>query len=127
MGDGKQTRDFTYVADVADALVAAAESPAVGEIFNVGSSATVPVNRLVELIGGTVSYIPKRPGEPDCTYADIAKIRKQLGWAPRVPIEKGVEEMLSRIDDWKDAPVWTPDKINEATKDWFKYLSPKSS
>lgn len=127
VGDGSQTRDFTYVADVADALVSAAESSVSGEIFNVGSGATVSVNRLVELIGGEVSRIPKRPGEPDCTFADISKIKKALNWSPRVPIEKGVHEMLSRINDWRDAPVWTPEKINEATKDWFKYLSPNPS
>src|SRR5579885_592325 len=82
VGDGTQTRDFTYVTDVARAFLAAAESDVGGEAFNVGSGGTYSVNRLVELLGGPVVHIPKRPGEPDCTFADTRKIRKRLGWAP---------------------------------------------
>ncbi len=61
VGDGSQTRDFTYVTDVARAFLCAAESNVVGEIFNVGSSGHYSVNRLVELLGGPKVYIPKRP------------------------------------------------------------------
>ncbi len=68
-------------------------------------------------------HIPKRPGEPDSTFADISKIQSELGWEPQVPIEDGVAEILKQIDYWKDAPVWTPDSIAEATEDWFQYLS----
>lgn len=124
VGDGKQTRDFTYVSDVAAALVAAADSDVSGEILNVGSGNTYSVNRLVELLGGPVTYIPKRPGEPDCTFADIAKIRRVLGWEPKVPLEEGVKRMLERLDDWKTAPVWTPQTIEQATKAWFENLAP---
>lgn len=122
VGDGKQTRDFTYVTDVVSALLTAAESNVVGEVFNVGSGGTYSVNQLVKLIGGATTYLPKRPGEPDCTFADISKIKKALKWAPKVKFEDGVRELLRTIDHWKDAPVWTPEKISEATKDWFKYL-----
>jgi UDP-glucose 4-epimerase len=124
VGDGKQTRDFTYVTDVVDAVVTAAKSDIANEIINVGSGETVSVNRLVELIGGERVYIPKRPGEPDCTFADISKIKKMLGWKPKVNIEQGVKTMMSHINDWKDAPVWTPESINKATEDWFRYLTP---
>lgn len=123
VGDGTQTRDFTYVTDVANAFAALADSRASGEIFNVGSGGTVSVNRLAELLGGHATHIPKRPGEPDCTFADITKIRRTLGWQPQVAIEDGVARMLERIDDWRDAPVWTPDSIHEATREWFTYLS----
>lgn len=122
VGDGNQTRDFTYVTDVAGALVAVAESDRVGEIYNVGSGRTVSVNRLVELLGGEKTHIPKRPGEPDCTFADIRKIADHLGWAPEVSIEEGVAEVLKNIEYWRDAPVWTPESIATATQDWFKYL-----
>ncbi|EMY76229.1 3-beta hydroxysteroid dehydrogenase/isomerase family protein [Leptospira weilii serovar Ranarum str. ICFT] len=127
VGDGKQTRDFTYVRDVAEAIFAAAKSEKVGEIYNVGSGATISVNRIVELLKGEVTYIPKRPGEPDCTFADIAKIKKDLGWSPKISIETGIGELLKNIDYWKDAPVWTPDKIATATSDWFKYLGGSNS
>ena len=126
VGDGNQTRDFTYVTDVAQALISAAQSNRSGEIYNVGSGQTVSVNRLVELLEGKKTHIPKRPGEPDCTFADIQKIRRDLQWEPKVTIEEGVAEVIKNIDYWRNAPVWTPDSIASATQDWFKYLGAAS-
>ena len=123
VGDGKQTRDFTFVSDVADAFVAAAGSALSGEILNVGSGHTYSVNHLVELLGGPVTYVPKRPGEPDSTFADISKITQKVGWKPKITLENGVRRMLEVIDDWRDAPLWDANTIAEATRDWFKYLS----
>lgn len=122
VGDGTQTRDFTYVTDVVNAVVTAAESNVSGTCMNVGSGNTFSVNHLIELLGGSVTYIPKRPGEPNCTFADTTLIRETLGWEPQVPFEDGVARMLNSIDYWKSAPVWTADRIREATADWFKYL-----
>lgn len=122
VGDGMQTRDFTYVTDVADAFLTAAESNVAGEAMNVGSGNTYSVNRLVELLGGEVEYIPKRPGEPDCTFGDVGKIRNLLGWQAKVSFEEGVGRMLAHIDDWRDAPVWDPRSISQATASWFHYL-----
>jgi UDP-glucose 4-epimerase len=122
VGDGLQTRDFTYVSDVADAVFAAAKSDIRGEIMNVGSGKTVSVNRVTELLGGERVHIPKRPGEPDQTFADIGKIDRLLGWKPGVSIEDGVAKLLEHIDYWRDAPVWDPDSIADATRDWFRYL-----
>ena len=123
VGDGEQTRDFTYVTDIVSALIAAAESSHSNKIYNVGSDTTVSVNKIVELLGGDKVHIPKRPGEPDCTYADISKIKDELGWVPTISIEEGVEKILENIDYWKEATVWNPESISEATEDWFKYLS----
>lgn len=124
VGDGTQTRDFTYVTDVAEAFIRAAEAEEIaGEVFNVGSGNTYSVNRLVELLGGKTTRIPKRPGEPDCTFADTARIRRALGWEPKVSFEEGVRHMLDHIADWKKAPVWTPQAIEKATKVWFRHLS----
>jgi UDP-glucose 4-epimerase len=123
VGDGTQTRDFTYVTDVADAFVKAAESGITGEVFNVGSGGTYSVNELVRLLEGDVEYIPKRPGEPDCTYADITKISTMLDWTPKIDFRTGVKNILIHINEWHNAPVWDKDAIAEATKDWFKYLS----
>jgi len=123
VGNGMQTRDFTYVSDVVDALVAAADSERSGQIYNVGTGEAQSVNRLVELLGATeIIHIPERPGEPDCTLADIGKVRDQLGWGPKVPFSDGVGFMLDNIDYWRDAPVWTVGAIEEATASWFKYL-----
>jgi len=122
VGDGNQTRDFTYVSDIVDALISAAKSNITGEIFNVGSGKTVSINKLVELLGGDKVHIPKRPGEPDCTFADISKIKKNLDWLPRISLEEGVQSVLKNIDYWREAPVWTPESIAGATSDWFRYL-----
>jgi len=123
VGDGNQTRDFTYVTDIVAALITAAESEQTNKIYNVGSGTTVSVNKIVELLGGDVVNIPKRPGEPDCTYADISKIKDEIGWHPAISIEEGIEKILENIDYWKEATVWNPDSISDATEDWFKYLS----
>jgi UDP-glucose 4-epimerase len=122
VGDGNQTRDFTFVTDIADALVTAAQSDRCGRIYNVGSGGSYSVNSLIDLLGGDRIHIPKRPGEPDCTFADISRITAELGWRPKVAFADGVKQMLAHIDDWRDAPVWTEDKIREATRDWFRYL-----
>ena len=123
VGDGEQTRDFTYVSDAVDALVCAAESDKVGLCLNVGSDNPVSVNYLAKLLKApSIVHIPKRPGEPDCTFADTSRIKKELGWKSSVPIEQGVQHMLDNIDYWRDAPVWTPESIAVATKDWFTYL-----
>jgi len=123
VGDGSQTRDFTYVTDVVEAFYKAAESNIAGEIFNVGSSGHYSVNKLVQLLQGPVVYVPKRPKEPDCTFADVTKILKMLGWRAKISFEEGVKRLLERILDYKDAPVWNKKSIEEATKSWFKYLS----
>ena len=123
VGDGEQTRDFTFVSDVVDALIAAAESDKIGEIYNVGSGRPVSVNELVRLLGSPPSvHIPKRPGEPDCTWAEVSKIRRDLGWEPKVSFAEGVRMMRENIDYWRDAPVWTVARIAEATSDWFRFL-----
>jgi UDP-glucose 4-epimerase len=123
VGDGSQTRDFTFVTDVVDACYTAAQGLAcVGEVLNVGSGNTYSINSLVGLLGGEVVYIPKRPGEPDCTFADTAKIKEMLGWSAKVPFAEGVRIMLENIDYWREAPVWEPQTIEKATEDWFKYL-----
>jgi UDP-glucose 4-epimerase len=123
VGDGEQTRDFTFVSDVVDALITVAESQKIGEIYNVGSGQPVSVNELVRHLGTPPSVrIPKRPGEPDCTWADISKIRRELGWQPKVNFAEGVRVMRENIDYWRDAPVWTVSRIAEATSDWFRFL-----
>lgn len=123
VGDGNQKRDFVFVKDVVEAFYLAAMSSLTGEIFNVGSGQPHSINELVELLGGDKVYLPKRPGEPDCTHADITKIKKMLGWEPKVSFEEGVKIMLDNIDYWRDAPVWTKESIEEETAEWFKYLS----
>ncbi|TRZ47683.1 SDR family oxidoreductase [bacterium] len=126
VGDGNQTRDFIYVTDIAQAFLAAAQTNRVGQVYNVGAGAPQSINRLVELLGGEVVFVPKRPGEPDCTWADIRKITSELKWKPTVPFEVGVAKMLAEIGNWKDAPLWDPESINKATQTWFQYMGNKN-
>jgi UDP-glucose 4-epimerase len=127
VGDGRQTRDFTYVTDVARAFLAAAESGLSGLALNVGSGGHYSVNRLVELLGGDVVHIPRRPGEPDCTFADVSQIRRLLGWQAQVPLERGVKTLLDNIDAWREAPVWDQASIDQATATWFRHLKEEST
>lgn len=123
VGDGSQTRDFIYVTDLARAFYAAGISQTVGQVYNVGAGNPQSVNRLVELLGGgTVEYLPKRPGEPDCTWADISKITRELDWKPKVSFEQGVNLILENIELWKDAPLWDKESIKTATEGWFNAL-----
>jgi UDP-glucose 4-epimerase len=123
VGDGKQTRDFVYVTDVARAFLAAAWSDKSGEIYNVGTGCPHSVNAIVDLIGGPIVHVPRRPGEPECTLADITKIGTELGWEPVVPFAEGVKQLMRHIHDWQTAPVWDSQSIEVATKTWFSMLA----
>lgn len=124
VGDGNQKRDFTYVTDVARALFLSAVSDIKGEVLNIASGKTYSINYLIELLNGEkVINIPKRPGEPDITFADISKAKRLLNWEPEVTFEEGIKVVLENIDYWRDAPLWTPEDIEKATEGWFKYLS----
>ena len=122
VGDGSQKRDFIYVTDVANAFYSVARRGNVGEIYNCGANNPKSIKYLIELLDGEVVKLPKRPGEPDITWADTKKIEKDTGWKPTVSFEQGVKKMLKEIDYWKDAPLWNQQSIKKATNDWFKYL-----
>jgi len=124
VGDGTQRRDFVFVTDVARAFLLAAESARRQAIYNLGAGNPQTVNRLVELLGAAdgIVHLPKRPGEPDDTWADITKIRRELGWAPTVTFDEGVRTMVEQIEHWRSAPVWDEAAITEATRAWFACL-----
>jgi len=123
VGDGTQTRDFLYVTDVAWAFYLAARTVHSGRVYNLGAGSPHSVNTLADLLGGERVYLPKRPGEPDCTWAAIDRIRTELGWVPKVRFEDGVRTMLDHIDYWRGAPIWEPASIAEATRNWFTFLA----
>ena len=123
VGKGNQSRDFVYVTDVAKAFLMAATTKYSGEIYNVGTGKPQTVNCLAKLIGGKKVHLPDRPGEPKHSSANIHKIRNHLKWKPSVDFNTGLKTMIKKIEDWKDAPLWTPKKIKKATKIWFNYLS----
>lgn len=95
-GDGKQTRDYVHVRDVARANIMAMESEMVGagEVINIGSGRGASVNEIAAMIGGPITYIPAR-FEPRDAVMDISVAERALGWLPDVPTEVGIAELLS--------------------------------
>lgn len=126
VGDGTQKRDFVYVTDVAEAFYLASQTKLSGEVWNLGYGNPVSVNDLVKLLGGEKIHIPDRPGEPKVTWANIGKIQEQLEWRPKVNIESGIEKILKNLSYWKNAPLWDPKSIDEATKEWFELMNRKN-
>lgn len=123
VGDGTQGRDFVYSTDVADAFYRAALTDEAGQAYNIGGGQPRSVNDIVELLGGGDRvYLPKRPGEPNTTWADISKAKSELGWTPRVSFQQGVESVVTDIEAFRRIPLWTPKDIGKATKGWFDAL-----
>ena len=123
VGDGSQSRDFIHVKDVANAFFLAANCQLSGERFNIGAGNPKSINELVQIIGGEKIYIPKRPGEPDVTFADISKAKSILGWQPSISFDQGVKDMIDSIEEWESAPLWDPSSIEQATSSWFRFMS----
>jgi UDP-glucose 4-epimerase len=122
VGDGSQRRDWVHVRDVARAFLAAAQNVQYGRVFNVGTGTPRSVSSLTEILGGPVVFVPKRPGEPDVTWADISKTVTTLGWVPREDFVASVQEMIDRIEDWRETPLWSEETIDIATRSWFENL-----
>jgi UDP-glucose 4-epimerase len=122
VGDGTQTRDFIYVQDVVEAFVAASKCKANGVSINIGASNPVSVNEVARMIGGQIVNIPRRPGEPDTTHADISLAKRYLDWTPTTTFKEGMKLTIDQIQLWKDAPIWSAETIAIATEDWFKFL-----
>ena len=95
VGDGKQTRDFTYVGDVVKANLLAAHSDnsdVLGEVFNVGSGKNYSVLDVADIIGGETKFIPNRTGEARETLADLTKSKELLNYSPSVDLEHWIKE-----------------------------------
>ena len=122
VGNGNQKRDFIYVSDVCNAFYKALMKNITNERLNIGFGKPRKVNEMVKIIGGQKIYVPKRPGEPDLTHANISKAKRLLSWKPTINLEEGLKKVIKDINYWKEAPLWTPKKIKLATKDWFKYI-----
>lgn len=103
-GDGSTARDYTYVDDIIQGVLAAARHTEQSsfEIFNLGGSATTTLNELIALIGKTtgrepvIRQLPEQPGDVPRTFADVDKARRLLGYQPRTPVALG----LKRYADW---------------------------
>jgi UDP-glucuronate 4-epimerase len=101
-GDGSTARDYTFVSDTVDGVMACTEREFGFEIFNLGESETVKLNRLIELLEAAlgkkaiIDRQPPQPGDVPITYADISKARARIGYNPYVKIEHGIAVFI----DW---------------------------
>jgi UDP-glucose 4-epimerase len=102
-GDGEQSRDFTFVEDVAELTLKAARAPGVsGKLYNAGAGGRITLNQvwaLLQRIGGVeiaARYGPPRPGDVRHSQADITAAVRELGYAPRFTVETG----LARTLEW---------------------------
>ncbi|EEF58963.1 SDR family NAD(P)-dependent oxidoreductase [Pedosphaera parvula] len=95
-GDGSTARDYTYISDIVDGVVACTERKFTYEIFNLGGSETVNLSRLIEVLEQSlgkkaiIQRHPAQPGDVPLTYADITKSHQLLNYAPKVKIEQGI-------------------------------------
>jgi UDP-glucuronate 4-epimerase len=101
-GDGSTERDYTYISDIVDGVIACTQKKFSYEIFNLGESKTVKLSRLIELLEtalrkkAIIERLPQQPGDVPRTFADISKARALLGYQPRVTIEEGIQQFV----DW---------------------------
>lgn len=104
-GDGSSLRDYTYVADIVRGVVAALELPADYEVINLGGDAPVSLAELIRLVAEAlgveprVEVLPEQPGDVPCTWADISKAQRLLGWRPEWSLREGLREFIR----WWDA------------------------
>jgi UDP-glucuronate 4-epimerase len=95
-GDGATARDYTYISDIVDGVMACTERTFSYEIFNLGNSQTVTLAHLIELLEkalgrkAIIQRLPEQPGDVPLTYADLTKSRKHLGYSPKVKINEGI-------------------------------------
>lgn len=99
-GDGTMMRDFTYIDDIIDGVVAAMQKCDGFNIYNLGESRPIKVNDLVVQIEGALGkkakkeYLPPQPGDVERTYADVTKAIEELGYKPKTTIERGLAEFV---------------------------------
>ncbi len=100
-GDGSSRRDYTYVDDIVDGMVAALDAEPGFEILNLGGSETTALSQLVAWIGEElaveprIDYLPDQPGDVPITFADVSKAGRVLGYSPKVPIREGLRRFVA--------------------------------
>ena len=94
VGDGKQTRDFIHVDDLADVFLKIIKSKHVNKIYNLGSGKKTSINTIAKIFNGKKKFIPIRPGEPRNSLANISKLKKDINWKPKISIELGIKKLL---------------------------------
>ena len=94
VGDGKQTRDFIHVDDLANAFIKVIKSKLVNKIYNLGSGKSTSINTVAKIFRGKRKHIAIRPGEPRTSLAKITKLKKDINWKPKISIQLGIKKLL---------------------------------
>lgn len=123
IGNGDHARDFVYCTDVANAFYIAALEGKDSEVYNIGSGQATTLNEFTDLLKAKKSYIKDKIDEPQKTWGDISKFQFGCNWQPRIPLTSGVEFSLDVLSDWKDAPDWDEESLNNFFKAWFEVYS----
>jgi len=92
-GDGSQRRDFIHVSDVVEANLAAYRSAVEGTVMNVGSGTNISIQEIADMISPHQERLPRRKGDAEVTLADISRIRRLLGWEPKVSFAEGLKQL----------------------------------
>ncbi len=99
-GDGRSARDYTYVSDVVEGILRAHERLAGYHVWNLGGSRTITLDGLIGKIAARlgvepqVRRLPDQPGDVERTWADVTRAERELGWAPRIPIDEGLDRFM---------------------------------
>lgn len=100
-GDGSSRRDFTYVDDIVNGIIACIDSKLGYEVFNLGNSQSISLQEYIEtferVIGkkAIINELPMQPGDVKVTYADVSKAKKLLGWEPTTDLETGLTKFMT--------------------------------
>ena len=95
VGDGKQTRDFIHVDDLANAFIKVIKSKSANKIYNLGSGKRTSINTIAKIFNGKKKFIPTRRGEPKHSLANISKLKNDINWRPKTSINTGIKRLLS--------------------------------
>jgi UDP-glucuronate 4-epimerase len=116
-GDGSSRRDYTYVDDIVDGLIATLERAPGFEILNLGGADTTSLKDLVLWIADElaveprIEYLPAQPGDVPITFADVSKAARLLGYSPKVPIREGLRRFVHWYREQQSPPVAAPSDV----------------
>jgi len=103
-GDGSARRDFTYIEDIVEGIVRAADQPKGYRVYNLGRGETVSVNETIEILEETLGrkarkkYLPASPGDVSLTFADISRAREELGYEPHTSLRDGIRKFVEWLN-----------------------------
>lgn len=109
LGDGEQTRDFTFISDAVEATVKATSADVVGHVLNLGGGSRVTVNRVIDTLEDITgikarrTYLPAAPGDPRHEGASINQARERLSWEPRVSLREGLTRQWAWLQETREA------------------------